>query len=85
MSGHRPLIVAVESLLAVEGPATDGPAVLTRSEGILLGCSGIFATSFFASSQASKFYQGYISERVPFSEERPYVPSYTIRDGYAPC
>jgi hypothetical protein len=55
------LIVAVESLLTVEGPAAGAPAALARSEGILLGCSGIFTISFFASSQASKFCQTFLS------------------------
>lgn len=53
---HRPLIVAVESLLTADGPAFEA---LARSEGILLGCSGIIAISFFASSQASKFCQNF--------------------------
>ena len=56
-TSHRPLIVAVESLLTAEGPAADVPVALVCSEGILLGCSGIFAISFFASSQASRFCQ----------------------------
>lgn len=54
--------MAVESLLTADGPALDAPEALARSEGILLGCSGIFPISFFASSQASKFFTGFLSD-----------------------
>lgn len=60
---HRPLTVVVESFCFAED-ATGMVDVDSGGTGALLGWSGIFSISFFASSHAFKFYKSLLEEET---------------------
>ena len=83
---HRPLMVAVESLLVIEGPALFASVM---SLGNWFGWSGILVISRFASSQASRFYQASQSAWLSATQRSKVVVksdilSYTSHDDFSP-
>ena len=80
-TGHRPLIVTVESRRGFGGDGSGG-----TDSGSLFGCSSILSISRLASSHASRFYKRMISESTSTAPKSLGVPyllcPFTMRPGH---